>query len=527
MSTREYGNNNLAVVLERFPQGRENDDVKTDNPAIHIYGRRFYKDQTPVEYLAEFLLVFASPKQENGEGCYQFANVSRYWPEDRLALKLFSFFPSSKLETRHPVHRQAYLDAIDAIKERINGNKEDKEETVRLIQSLFNGFVGVAKNRTWVTYSFLPASTAFLSREVNWEHVKALKGSKGEVTDWESSKVYFADNLRNFMGRGGELLYLQIVNFLSQTSSPDISRMLEAEEYQHLRHKMDNIGANLSSGLRGLLDEFGGQLGSLVNLIESTLDNYKINSELKASSLGWVPAISKTEGALFALEMDNICSSKLGLLDKLELMQTLCSMQVLRSLCFQARRLDDSEKTTAGFIGNYAWIVTDSETKPGTPIRQMAQDSFNRIDAMLYRVLRIPNLFKGNVQPTEKDLKNGDDNVFRHFRKFAKEVGLVIPQKGSGQRFTLHQGLLRFLVATLICPGERIRLNHFYQRVFAHYGIALGRDQLAVALNWCGNEADAECYSVTANTAWIEEALQQGGFLVELSDAVSMVKNPG
>ena len=107
MTTEKYGNNDLAVVLQRFPSGRENDNVGTDNPAIHIYGRRFYKDQTPVEYLAEFLLVFASPKQENGEGSYQFANVPCYWPEDRLALKLFSFFPSSKLETRHPVHRQS------------------------------------------------------------------------------------------------------------------------------------------------------------------------------------------------------------------------------------------------------------------------------------------------------------------------------------------------------------------------------------------------------------------------------------
>ncbi len=527
MTTEKYVNNDLAVVLERFPGGRENDNVGAENPAIHIYGRRFYKDQTPIEYLSEFLLVFASPKQQNGDGRYQFANVSCYWPEDKLALKLFSFFPSSKLETRHPVHRQSYLDAIDAVKDRINGNKEDKDEAVRLIQSLFNGFVGVAKNRTWVTYSFLPASTAFISREVNWEHVKAQRGAQGEVTDWESSKVYFADNLRNFMGRGGELLYLQVVNFLAQKNSPNIDIMLEAEEYQHLRHKLNNIDSSLSSGLRGLLEEFGGQLGGLVNLIENTLGNYKINSELKSSSLGWVPAISQTEGALFALEMDNICSSRLGLLDKLELMKVLCCMQVLRSLCFQARRLDKSEKNTAGFIGNYVWIVTDSESKSGTPIRQMAQDSFNRIDAMLYRVLRIPNLFKGNFQPTEQDLKNGDDNVFRHFRKFSKEIGLVIPQKGSGQRFTLHQGLIRFLVATLICPGERIRLNHFYQRVFAHYGIALGREQLAVALNWCGNDMDAESYSITANSTWIEEALQQGGFLVELSDAVSMVKNPG
>jgi hypothetical protein len=156
----------------------------------------------------------------------------------------------------------------------------------------------------------------------------------------------------------------------------------------------------------------------------------------------------------------------------------------------------------------------------------MAQSSFERIDEMLYCVLRSPYLNKDGKVDSHA-LKNGDDNTFKHFRKFCKEIGLVIPLRGSGQRFTLHQGLLRFLVAALIAPDERIRLTHFYQRVFAHYGIALGGQQLAVALDWCGNESNDHTYAVSSNSAWVEEALQQGGFLVELSDAVSMVRNPG
>ncbi|MBE0472025.1 MAG: hypothetical protein IBX55_21265 [Methyloprofundus sp.] len=533
MTMDAHENENLAALLKAFPP---NSDTKSDNPAIRIYGKRFYKDQTPIEYLAEFLLVFASPKRkngENGEGRFQFSlccdanETPHYWPENRVALKLFSFFPSSKLETRHPVHRQAYLDAIEAIKDRISENNQEKGEIVRLIQSLFSGFVGVAKNRTWVTYSFLPVSTGLLSREVNWEHIKSLKDGKNKVVDWESSIGFFADNSRNFMGRGGELLYLQIVNYLTNPHSLDIQEMLNLDAYHHLKINIEDLNTNLSKNLESLLEDCMGGFSGLVNFIEITLDKYKINTDLKSSNLGWVPAISRVEGALFSIEMNNICSSKLGVLDKIDLLQTLCCMQVLRSLCFQARRIDVSEKTTKGFIGNYVWIVTDAEAKPGTPIRQMAQNSFNRIDAMLYRVLRIPDLFKNKVFPKEKELKNGDDNVFRHFRKFSKEIGLVIPQKGSGQRFTLDQRLLRFLIAALVRPGERIRLNHFYQRVFAHYGIALGGEQLAVALRWCGNEVDAETYSITADTAWVEEALQQGGFLVELSDAVSMVKNPG
>jgi len=521
-------NKNLAVALERFPAGGKIDNVKTDNPAIHIYGKRFYKDQTPVEYLAEFLLVFAAPKQEDGdEGRYQFNlccdenDTPRYWPEDKLALKLFSFFPSSKLETRHPVHRQAYLDAIEAVKGRINGNKEDKEETVRLIQSLLSGFVGVAKNRTWVTYSFLPAATGLLGRELVWAHASAKKDQ--DLKEWEDSAKYFANDRHIFMARGGELLFLQLVNLFNQLEHPEIEKLIQDDAYRHLQeHKLADLNYQLEQGLQKMLESLSSQIDYLIGWVESALDEYKVDLKPKHANLGWVPSASRTEALLFAIEMNNICSSKLGTLDKLELMQLLCCMQVLRSLCFQARRVDDSEKLTEGFIGNFVWIITDPENKPGAPVRQMAQNSFERIEALLYRVIK--NIGDKSAEGSSAE---ADKHGFQIFRKISKDIGLVIPQKGSGQRFTLHQGLLRFLVATLVRPGKRIRLNHFYQRVFAHYGIALGREQLAVALNWCGNEVDAESYSVTANTAWIEEALQQGGFLVELSDAVSMVKNPG
>lgn len=96
----EESKKKLAINLMRFPSNGGGAELITDkaNSAIRLYGRRFYKDQTPVEYLAEFLLAFASPKQTSKEGCYQFKlstnddENAHYWPEDRIALKLFSFF---------------------------------------------------------------------------------------------------------------------------------------------------------------------------------------------------------------------------------------------------------------------------------------------------------------------------------------------------------------------------------------------------------------------------------------------------
>lgn len=168
------------ILSQKFPAtGDAGIAADQTNPAIRLYGRRFYKDQTPVEYLAEFLLVFASPKGEERKHAFSLTletenDQAIYWPKDRVALKLFSFFPSSKLETRHHVHQEVYLQALEKLRARIFGS-EEKDEAIRLLQSLFAGFVGVAKNRTWVTHSFLPASNVLLARELDWLHSKAVK----------------------------------------------------------------------------------------------------------------------------------------------------------------------------------------------------------------------------------------------------------------------------------------------------------------------------------------------------------------
>jgi hypothetical protein len=517
------------VFMARYPANGEA-DTNQDNPAIRLFGRRFYKDQTPVEYLAEFLLAFSSAKKENGIGEYQFGIVEEngvvpeYWPKNRIALKFFSFFSMSKLETRHSVHRVEYIAALESVSKNISGSKEEKEETIRLLQSLFGGFVGVAKNRTWVTYSFLPAANTLLASEVGWEHPKALKDSS--ISDWKGTEKHFG-RFRNFMARGGELLFLQLANLFSDPNAVIGSELLTIQEYIHLKPSICDLQLRIEFGLKSMLTESVGEMGGLVNFIEGSLSDYSVHFDSMSNKFGWVPAVSRTEALLFAFELDNICSSSLGGLDKLELLQVLCCMQVLRSLCFQARRVDQSENETSKFVGNYVWIVAASDAKSNSPIRQMAQGSYNKIDAMLYRSIRSSLLKNGEKKIEAKDLKNGDDNTFGLFRKFSKHLGLVIPRTGTGQRFSLDQSLLRFLVAVLIRPGEKIRLTEFYARAFSHYGIALGGEQLTVALNWMGHETDGGSYAVSSSTGWVEEALQQGGFLVELSDAVSMVKNPG
>lgn len=526
--TTTPANDVINECVRPFPKNANINGSSADktNSAIRLYGRRFYKDQTPVEYLAEFLLVFGSPKLQNGAGTNCFDILAEdggsygYWPKDRIALKLFAFFPTSKLETRHPVHRDAYLRVIEILREAVEGNSDQKDETVRLIQSLLGGFVGVAKNRTWVTYSFLPASKALLGRELDWLH-SAAKTDVG-LTDWDAAKKHFATDRHNFMARGGELLFLQLANLFSDPAAPELMKLMQRVEYRHIGDfSVSERKKRVQLGLRMILEDAIRPLNDLVSMIEGRLSSFTLQGDVKIASLGWTPLVSRTEALLFAFEIDNICDLSLSSLEKLDLLQILCCIHVLRSLCFQARRVDQGEGDTFGFCGNYAWVVSDPDGLSGSPIRQMSQASVSRIEALLYRVLRNKQ-WEGQGSSANEADKHG----FQIFRKISKEIGLMIPIKGPGQRFSLNPRLVRFLVAALVRPGEHLPLDKFYERVFAHFGIVIGGHPLAEALKWSGAAGHQKSYGVDVSTGWLEETLQQGGFLIELSDAVSIVHNP-
>ena len=100
------------MSINPFPPIQLNLTKEDNNPAIQLFGRRFEKDQTEIEYLAEFMLVYVSEKQiasiakKSQCGFFDF-NILNTWsnkgvaieyrPHARLNLKLFSFLTSSKL----------------------------------------------------------------------------------------------------------------------------------------------------------------------------------------------------------------------------------------------------------------------------------------------------------------------------------------------------------------------------------------------------------------------------------------------
>ena len=527
-------------VLKKFPDYSNSLEEKdVGNPANELYGKRYYKDQTLVEYLSEFLLVFSSAKESDGAGKFSFdipndsSCRSYYYPEDKLALKLFSFFLNSKLESRHSIHLREYEKILAHLSTKMSNNMDDeeKEEALTLIQSLLSGFVGVSQGRTWTAHTFLPISSDLLSREIMWNNTKANK-DLSRSDSWEDAQKYMLFDRHSFMARGGEVLFLQVANLKFNEISIETNEIFNDDKYTHiqilqnsLKKDDTSIISNFEKKLENLLCDNNDSISNMIDFLEGNLIDWAYREEKKRAPLGWVPDRSRTEGVLFVFEATNIINSSAGMLDKIELLKLLSSFHVLRSLCFQAVALDNNEAPTDGFIGNYAWIPASFDSKMRDDDSIVAQRSFEKIHSILFRVLRHESLPKP-ASAVKSPYNESEKHSINLFRKLGKEIELIVPRNGGGERFSLNQTTLRFFVAALISPGDRIFLNTFYERLYAHYGIAVKGEQLASALNWVGDKSQGY-YADQNKNSWLEESLKQGGFLIELSDSVSMVKNPG
>jgi len=144
-------------VPQPFPAVPLNYNDSDANPGIQLFGRRFFSDQSMMEYLVELLLVCHAQKRI-AKGGTVFTSCLPEWeqlqawdkgelgylPPVRLALKLFAFLGASKLETRHVSHREHYAQLLERLREAIKTDGIiDKQEVLRGLENLFLGFQGV------------------------------------------------------------------------------------------------------------------------------------------------------------------------------------------------------------------------------------------------------------------------------------------------------------------------------------------------------------------------------------------------
>jgi len=513
------------------------------NPAIQLYGKRLFSDQTVSELLVEFLLVVFSPKQIGGSGVFDLALPSpsqmtdwnneqlKYAPKARLNLKLFSFLGASRLDSRHKTHRAHHEALLTQLRERIHiAGAGDKEDIIRTIENLFLGFQGAGSGRTWCAQSFLPVSSSLLAGESIWKETKARNA---KIEDWfdliENRSSFFDMNQHLFLARGGELLYLQVCNALRQPQEQivewcDKGDLGLSQNEQHPAW----LHAELEKALGGLMGYCPGTLIDLAEFVDSRLDPETPKQtdgpedDRRFVAAGWCNADSWREGYLFAVDLLRLMKTNLDMVDRIYLLESACAMQVLRTLAMQsARAIDDN----TGMSGpGYRFAVSAPEEKRPV-IRRLSQHSVKIVEKGIFQALRGSGIqLPEDETGRNKILKRADKfSGSKLFVGLAKRIGFVVPKRSAGARFILNEQLLRLLVVTTVPLGGRLTFDTFKALLEQRHGLVFDANGLDRASQWLSGEG---IYLPADTDRWLQDMLEAAGFLIHLSDSCALVHNP-
>ncbi len=525
------------------------------NPAIQLFGRRFFSDQTVPEFLIEFLLVATSQKKIDQEiiphehffptiEClhnWPLKKPLEYAPKSRLNLKLFALLGSSKLQTRHQTHRDHYRELLKLIEEHIEvSGGVSKEEVLKTLENLFLGLQRVGGQRTWCAQSFLPICPEMIAGETIWN---STKGKHAQSWQDLTSRFnyFFTSNQHRFLARGGEVLYLQICNAL-QTSRQNIDAWVQTLNASQNEREIDpvNLRETLSQSLHYALSDCPAKVGALATLIDEGMEHYTSEGTdtvssglLRFTKCGWCPGETWKEGYLFAIDMLRLCDAGLDPIERINLMETACAMQVLRTICAQSARYDHTlDNAGSGPLG-YVWAISDPDGRSNI-LKRISHRSVETNLLRIQRALRHPDIL-ANIEKQRiktqaegkiwKDPYNEADKRYGHklFLTLAKRIGFIIPRRGPGARFVLNDHLMRYLVLTIIRPGERMTYDSFVEQAFLRYGIAMGKKYFGKVCESCGAHSPVDMDNATDN--WVINMLSAAGVLIHLSDSCSMVVN--
>lgn len=496
-----------------FP-GMDNEKINKQNLQIQTYGQRLFRDQTFYEYILEFLLVFISPK---GSGKSQSASNNKdqgftfpthlkeekiaYYPLPRMGLKRFVFLSRSEPDKRFDVDIKALEDHRDYLKSKINISDPnlDIDFILDILQDLLYGFNAIIGKRSWFAQSLLPVAPELVFCEAIGS--KKLRERLEYQNDLNQVDDGFEFNRRSFMARGGEVYFLHVLQGL----------VVESD----LKERLEKLLKELLKGVP--------QLSLISEFIQGAWEEYHYSTSSDeghyiTKTMEWIPDNYKKRAKYTVRELENLLSSLINPLEKIDLLGSLIILQIMRMMCLQA-----SEKVANR--DELEWVI-DLTSDPNGQIRKIATSSYLKMEESIFRAVHTADLntYNETAKRSEADiLEDASKDTNRLIRKLGKDIGFIIPPKGSNMRFSFNEELIKLLVISLIKPGERMLLNTFLEKCYRQFKIIIGPKE--AKLHW-NEKSDFDLSPFNENVEEFQQILKDSGFLRDLSDATSIVENP-
>ena len=494
-----------------------------NNPSLSIYGNRFIKDQSLAEYLIEFLLIFSSAKEENGEGKMSFheKDAKAYYAPLRNGLRRLLFYEQAKKNKIVPYDEYAYKRIIEVLKKKIEPDyisDSQKEDFIEAVQNLMRGYAAVLKTRRWCAQNLLPLCPEMIFCEampndrVRMKPVIPKDFAKKVDAKYNPENTYYDTQFdctrHNFLGRGGELYYLHLMQAMENDSDAKFD----------LNKKLNHMLSDKS--------EYFTQLCEWIQKSWLTDQGIDPKFELKKFTIGFIPKDAYIHAGKYAvMELRNFLSCNLHPVKRVELLSLGVMLQVLRMLSERAVAYIDSP--------NVPWIIDMKASQSDSTVKRLSVKSLSTVSEKFREAThaclqcRISEArYGGEVGPTYyKDLKDGLTDSYEIFKSKGKELKFIIPSNGPNERFSLSEDLVRFLVLAIVKPGEKMNLDMFLKELYEHFGMVIGPAEYQQSDNSVTFFKELTD-SFVANRNAFQDFLKSCGFLRDLSDATSIVVNP-
>ena len=519
-----------------FPDKKIDQKHTVDIPSIVLNGNRFHIDQTPIELLAEFLMVINANKRINdeietddlfpSEACMHDFYEMTYSIDHRLYFKLFSLWTTGKQTKGGESHAYEYEHIIKKLSSCFEDNT-NPERNLEILSNLYQGFQVAGATRDWCARSFLPLSKNLITGETIWGASAAVKNKVG--IDFEQAKRYFDHNKRVFYARGGEVLYLQLLLFFTKRKEEVVEWINNNPNFDGMKITDDECDP---SYLKRIIREGFTKMYSN-NSVPSGFDSFisfveDVNGEKKEKfnytenqKVGFIPMETWYLGFLFALDLSRLFKSRFSSIELLKELELECSFHSFRTIIYQS----------ASYLKrNYPLMAVVSDDCEDSLLKIVSRRSFENIQKCIKNayetIARENEEYSSILKPLLDDAKKSDnihkENGYYLFRKHAKEIGFVIPRTGGNEHFVINKDILVLLVSTTLVPGDSLTLESFLNDLKIRWSIVFDADGFS--------EVNYDSYihqkiNDSEMLNWLTQMLDECGYYVPLSDSISLVKN--